>query len=156
MLKVGLLYFWKLVTIKVSNFNSMDNQNNQIENNLSSGEDNKSVGSSASKPTGLTKMKNLLKPTKWKIFIFILLFVIIYLIPYYKVEIDPNTVSMIKSGRYPLIYGLGVVFFDIFSGIFEWGAVFVFISFIASFFIVYAVSCLIVYFTQRLFAKNKG
>ena len=96
--------------------------------------------------------KDFFKPTKWKIITFILLFVVIYLIPWYKVEIDPNTVSMISSGRYPIIFGFiisWIIFPDMLSGDFILNEILVFVGFIFSFIVVYMLSCLIVYLVQK-------
>ena len=103
--------------------------------------------------------KDFFKPTKWKIITFLILFVIIYLIPYIKVTIDPNTVSMMASGRYPIIFGFIIsliIFPDILSGTFILNDILVFVGFIVSFILVYALACLVVHLIQKKsFANSK-
>jgi len=105
------------------------------------------------------RIKEFFKPTRWKIITFLILFVIIYLIPYIKVEIDPNTVSIIASGRYPIIFGFIMslmIFPDILFGTFILNNVLVFVGFIVSFILVYVLACLVVYLIQkRSFVNSK-
>ena len=96
--------------------------------------------------------KTFLKPTKGKIIAFIILFSVIYLIPYYKIEIAPGTISIIESGRYPIIFGFiitWIIFSDISSGVFILNDIFVFVGYLFSFVIVYILSCLIIFLIQK-------
>jgi len=106
------------------------------------------------------RAKDFFKPTKWKIITFLILFAIIYLIPYFKVEIEPNAVSIMVSGRYPIISGFIIIsliiFSDILSGTFVLNDILVFVGFIISFILVYALVCLVVYLIQKKsFANSK-
>jgi len=103
--------------------------------------------------------KDFFMPTKWKITTFIVLFVIIYLVPWLKVEIDPNTISMISAGRYPIIFGFiisWIIFPDMSSGNFILSDILVFVSFIISFVVVYALSCWLGSFIQKKSFDNSN
>jgi len=103
------------------------------------------------------RIKEFFKPTRWKIITFLILFVIIYLIPYIKVEIDPNTVSIMTSGRYPIIFGFIIsliIFPDILSNIFILNDILVFVGFIVSFILVYVLVLLVVHLIQKKSSVN--
>jgi hypothetical protein len=96
--------------------------------------------------------KEFIKINKWKIIIFIILFVLIYLVPYFKAEVDPSTVSIMQSGRYPLIWTFLILLIflpDILSGDIIWYEFFGFIIFILSFFVVYLISCFIYWIIKK-------
>ncbi len=94
-------------------------------------------------------IKKILKPTKWKIILFLFLFAVIFFVPYIKVSPDYNKVrDIIMPGRYPIIFMFlisSIIIRDMLSGTFILNDMFVFFGFLLSFLFVYLGSCLIIF-----------
>jgi|GEM_PF-2690958 len=101
--------------------------------------------------------KNFIKPTKKKMITFIVLFIVVFLIPYIKVE-DTLNQGLLQQGHYPIIlfFLASLIFFftDLSNGRFYIEKLSSFLIFIFLFFIVYLVSCGIINFYENKFTKN--
>jgi high-affinity Fe2+/Pb2+ permease len=106
----------------------------------------------------LMKAKEILKPSKYKVVLFITAFIIIFIIPYLQAEPTPGTESLIGSGRYPLIFVFLmslVVIIDLLSGNFVLRDFVFFLSFLLSFVVLYLIVACLVYFLIEKRKKNK-
>ncbi len=97
--------------------------------------------------------KEYFQPNKYKVAIFIILFILIFFIPYLKAEPTPGIDKIVEQGRYPLIFIFLmslVVIMDLLSGNFILGDFVLFISFLAAFTLLYALVSGVVYlFIER-------
>jgi hypothetical protein len=104
--------------------------------------------------------KYFLKPTKWKMLIFFILFVVIYIIPYFKVTGYPECQACIfQTGHYSLIAGffIQLIFIqDWLMGNFILNEFIGFIGYLISFVVVYAISCCIVASFKKYFARKNN
>jgi hypothetical protein len=104
--------------------------------------------------------KFFLKPTKWKILAFVVLFIVIYCIPYFKVTGYPECQACIfQTGRYPLIAGFFVqlIFIqDWLMGNFILNEFIGFAGYLISFVVVYVISCAIGTGFKKYFARKNN
>jgi len=101
-------------------------------------------------------LKNFIKPSWKKIILFVILFSIVFFIPYIKVD-DTLHQSLLKAGHYSIILfflmSLGA-FMDLFNGNFYISEFIPFLLFVFLFFVIYLFSCLIIHLYNRKITKN--
>ncbi len=90
--------------------------------------------------------KLFLKPDKYKVIVFIVLFSILFFIPYLKSTPAPDAGDLIVPGHYPLIFiflASLVVLMEVFTGTLTLSDSVFFASFLIGFFVLYLFSCLL-------------
>lgn len=96
--------------------------------------------------------KEFFQPNKYKVTIFIILFILIFFIPYFKAEPTPGIDKIVEQGRYLLIFIFLmslVVIMDLLSGNFILGDFILFICFLTAFCLLYALVSGAVYFFKE-------